>query len=161
MSSNFGAGEDSWESLGQQGDQPANLKGNQHWIFTRRTGAEAEAPEFCSSDMNRRLIGKVPDAGKDWGQEEKRASEDEMAGRHHRCKEHELGKLPKMVRDREAWRAAVHGVTKSRTRLGDRTTTPHLQPPHPEPQLLSWKSPNPGYGCLRSASWVDFRLPTC
>ena len=97
MSLNCGAGEDSWESLGQQGDQPANLKGNQPWIFTRRTEAEAEAPVFWSSGVNRRLIGKVPDAGKDWGQE-KRASEDEMAGLHHRCKEHELGKLQEMGR---------------------------------------------------------------
>ena len=44
--------------------------------------------------MNSRLTGKVPDAGKDWGQKEKRASEDEMAGRHHQCNEHELGQIP-------------------------------------------------------------------
>ena len=63
--------------------KPANLKGNQPWIFTGRTDAKAEAPVFWSSDENRQPIGKVPDAGKDWGQEEKRASEDEMAGWHH------------------------------------------------------------------------------
>ena len=60
-----------------------NLKGDQHCIFTGRTDAEAEAPVFWSSDVNRQLIGKVPDAGKDQGQKEKRASEDEMAGWHH------------------------------------------------------------------------------
>ena len=91
MSSNCGAGEDSWKSLGQLGDQsPVNFKGDQPWIFTGRTDAEAEAPIFWSSDANRRLIGKVPDAGKDWGEKEKRASE-ETAGWHHRFNGHELG----------------------------------------------------------------------
>ena len=70
--------------------KPVTLKGNQPWIFTGRTDAEAEAPVFWSSDANRQLIGKVPDAGKDWGQKEKRASEDEIARQHHRSNEHEL-----------------------------------------------------------------------
>ena len=74
--------------------KPVNLKGNQPWIFTGSTDAEAEAPVFWSSDANRRLIGKVPDAGKDWEQQEKRASEDEMAGWHQRCNERELGQTP-------------------------------------------------------------------
>ena len=74
--------------------KPVNLKGNQHWIFTGRTYAEAEAPVFWSSDVNRRLIGKVPDAGKDQGQKDKRMSRDEMAGWHHWCNEHELGQTP-------------------------------------------------------------------
>ena len=65
------------------------------WIFTGRTDAEAEALVFWSSDVNRWLIGKVPDAGKEWGQKEKRASEDEMAGQHHQCNEHELGQTPR------------------------------------------------------------------
>ena len=60
----------------------------------RRTDAEAEAPVFWSSDANRRLTGKVPDAGKDGGQKEKRASEYEMVGWHHQCNEHELGQTP-------------------------------------------------------------------
>ena len=47
------------------------------------TDVEAEALVFWSSDANRQLIGKVPDAGKDWGQKEKRASKDEMTGWHH------------------------------------------------------------------------------
>ena len=62
-----------------KGFKPVSLKGNQPWILTERTDAEAEAPVFWSSDANSQLIGKVPDAGKDWGQEEKK-SEDEMAG---------------------------------------------------------------------------------
>ena len=81
--------EDSWKSLGQQGER-TNLKGNQPWILVGRTDAEAEVPIFWSSDVNRWFIGKVPDAGKDWGQKKKRASEDEMAGWHHRCNGREL-----------------------------------------------------------------------
>ena len=67
-----------------------NLKGDQPWILTGGTDAEAEAPVFWSSDVNRWLTGKVPDAGKNWGQE-KRESEDETAGWHHWCNAHELG----------------------------------------------------------------------
>ena len=63
--------------------KPVNTKINQSWIFIGRTGVEAEAPVSWSSDVNRWLIGKVPDAGQDWGQKEKRALEDEMAGWHH------------------------------------------------------------------------------
>ena len=71
-----------------------NLKGNQPWILIGRTDAEVEISVFWSSDTDSWLIGKVPDAGKDWGQKKKRASEEEMAGRHHRCNEHELGQTP-------------------------------------------------------------------
>ena len=71
--------------------KPVNLKGYQSWKLIGRTNAEAEAPTFWSSDVNRWLIGKFPDAGKDWGRKESRMSEDEMAGWHHRCNGHELG----------------------------------------------------------------------
>ena len=121
MPSNCDAGEDSWESLGQQRDQ-TNLKGNPPWMLVGRTDAEVETPVVCSFDMNSWLIGKVPDAGKDWRQEEKGVSEDEMAGWYHQCNGHELGQTL-MVRDREAWRAAVHRVTKNWTQLGSWTTT--------------------------------------
>ena len=72
--------------------KPVNLKGDQPWIFTGRTDAEVSV--FWSSDSNRWLIGKVPDAGKDQGQKKKKASEDETAGQHHWCNEHELGQTP-------------------------------------------------------------------
>ena len=67
-----------------------NLKGDQPWIFTGRTNSEAEAAVFWPSDEKRGFTGKVPDTGKDWGQNEKRASEDEVAGWHHWYNEHEL-----------------------------------------------------------------------
>ena len=60
-------------------------------ILLALADAEAEAPVFWSSDANSRLIGKVPDAGKDWEQKEKRVWEGEMVGWHHRCNGHELG----------------------------------------------------------------------
>ena len=68
-----------------------NLQENQPWILIGRTDAEAETPALWSSDaIYSRLIGKVPNAGKDSGQKEKRASEDEMAGWHHQYNAHEL-----------------------------------------------------------------------
>ena len=83
MLSNYGSGEDSWESLEQQEIKPVNPKGNQPWIFIGRTNAEAEAPILWPPDAKNWLIWKDPDAGKDWGQEEKATAEDEMVGSHH------------------------------------------------------------------------------
>ena len=82
MLSNCGAGEDSWESLGLQGDQSLGLqvnpKRNQFWILSGRT--EADAPILWPPDVKSWLIGKDADAGKDWRQKEKGAAEDEMVG---------------------------------------------------------------------------------
>ena len=68
--------------------QPINLKGNQPWIFTGRT--DAEAPILWPPDAKSWLIGKDPDAGKNWGQEEKGTIGDEMVGWHHRLNGHEF-----------------------------------------------------------------------
>ena len=57
-----------------------NPKGNQPWIFIAKTGAEVEAQILWPPDVKSWLIGKDPDAGKDWGQEEKEVTEDEMVG---------------------------------------------------------------------------------
>ena len=86
---NCGVGEDSWKFLGLQGDQTSHPKGNQSWIFIR-TDAEAEAPILWPPDAKKWLIGKDPDAGKDWGQKEKGTTEDEMVGWHHRLDGHEF-----------------------------------------------------------------------
>ena len=71
--------------------KPFNLKENQLWILMGCTDAKAETPVFWSSDVNSWLTGKVPEAWKDWGQKEKRVSEDEMARWHYWCNEHKLG----------------------------------------------------------------------
>ena len=95
--------------------QPVHPKGDQSWVFTGRTDAEAETPVLRPPHGKSGLNGKDPDAGRDWGQEEKGATEDEMAGWCHRLNGHELSKLQEFVMDREAWRAAIHGFAKSGT----------------------------------------------
>ena len=70
--------------------QLAHPKWNQSWIFIGRTDAEAETPVLWPPDVKNRLIGKDPDAGKDWRQEEKGMAEDEMVGWHHRLYGHEF-----------------------------------------------------------------------
>ena len=70
--------------------QPVHPKGNQSWIFIGRTDAEAETPILWPPDVKSWLIGKDPDAGKDWRQEEKGTTEDEIVGWHHRFDAHKF-----------------------------------------------------------------------
>ena len=74
---NSSVGEDSCESLGLKEIQPVHSEGDQPWDFFGRNDAKAETPILWP------LIGKDSDAGRDWGQEEKGTTEDEMAGWHH------------------------------------------------------------------------------
>ena len=74
--------------------KPVNPKGNQSWIFIGRTDSEAETPILWPLDAKNWLIGKDPDSGKDWRQEEKRATEDEMVGWHHQLNGHGFGWTP-------------------------------------------------------------------
>ena len=90
---NCGIAEDSWESLGQQGHSPTILK-EINWIFIGRTDAEAETPILWPPDAKNYLFGKDFDAGKDWKQKEKRMTEDEMVGWHHRLDGREFEQAP-------------------------------------------------------------------
>ena len=74
--------------------KPVNTKGNQLWIFIGRTDADVEAPILWLLDAKSRLIGQDLDAGKDWGQEEKGAAEDEIIGWHHWLNGHEFEQNP-------------------------------------------------------------------
>ena len=88
---NCGVGEDSWESLGLQGDPTVHPKGDQSWVFIGRTDVEAETPILWPPDAKIWLTGKDPDAGKDWGQEKMETIEDEMVGWHHWLDAHGFG----------------------------------------------------------------------
>ena len=101
--------------------QPGNPKGNQSWIFVERTDADAETPILWPPDVKNWLIGKDPAAGKDWGQEEKGMTEDEMAGDITDRMHMSLGELGELVMDREAWHAAIHGIAKSQIQLSNWT----------------------------------------
>ena len=70
--------------------QPVHPKGDQSWVFIGKTDAEAETPILWPPHAKSWLIGKDPDAGRDWGQEEKATTEDEMAGWHHQLDGHEF-----------------------------------------------------------------------
>ena len=74
--------------------QPVHPKGNQSWIFTGRTDAEAKAPILWPPDAKHQLTGKDPEAGKDWRWEEKGTTEDEMVGWHHWLGGHEFEQAP-------------------------------------------------------------------
>ena len=103
--------------------QPLHSKGDQSWVFIGRNDAKAETPVLWPPHAKSRFIGKDPDAGRDWGQEEKGTTEDEMAGWHHQLDGHGLGRLWEFVMDREVWLAVIHVVAKSRTRLSNFTFT--------------------------------------
>ena len=100
--------------------QPVHPKGDQSWVFIGRADAETETPVLWPPHVKSWLIGKDPDAGRDWGQQ-KGTTEDEMAGWHHRPYGHGFGWTPGAVMDREAWRSAIQRVAKSQTRLSDWT----------------------------------------
>ena len=112
---NCDVGEDSWESLGLQEIQLVHSKGDQSWVFIGRTDAIARTPIIWPPHAKSWLIGKHSEAGRDWGQEEKGMTEDEMAGWHHWLDGHEFEWTLGVGDGQEAWRAAIHGVAESDT----------------------------------------------
>ena len=101
--------------------QPVHPKGDQSWVFFGRNDAKAETPILWPTHAKSWLIGKGSDAGRNWEQEDKCMTEDEMAWWHHRLVWVSLSELRELVMDREAWRTVIHGVAKSRTQLSDWT----------------------------------------
>ena len=116
---NCGVGDDSWESLGLQGDPTSPSKENQSWIFIGRTDAEAETPILWPPDAKDWLIGKYPSAGKNVRQEEKGTTEDEMVGWHHWLNGHEFGWTPGVSDGQGGLACCIPWVAKCWTRLSN------------------------------------------
>ena len=109
--------------------QPVHPKGSQSWIFIGRTDAEAETPILWPPDAKSWLIGKDPDAGQDWGQEEKGTTEEEMVGQHYRLDGHEFEQALGAVMGSSSGKP---GVLQS---MGSQSRT----------QLSGWTEMNLGY----------------
>ena len=99
--------------------KPVNPKGNQSWILIGRTDTETEAPILWLPNVKNQLVVKDPDAGKDWGQEENRETEDEKFGWYHRLSGHEFEQTPGDIERQGAWCVVIHGISKSWTWLNN------------------------------------------
>ena len=103
------------------GSMAVHSEGDQPWVFFGRNDAKAEAPVLWPPHGKSWLIGKDSNARRDWGQEEKGMTEDEMAGWHHRLDGRKFEWTPGVGDVQGGLPAAIHGVAKNRTRLSDWT----------------------------------------
>ena len=124
--------------------QPVHSEGDRSWVFIGRTDAEAEIPVLWPLHAKGWLIGKDPGTGRDWGQEEKGTTEDEMAGWRHQLDGHEFKWTLGVSNGRGAWGAAIHWFTKSRTQLSNWTE-------------LNWT----GSGGACGWAWVQLPSDSC
>ena len=125
---NCSVGEDSWESLGLQGSNQSILKEINPKYSLERLMLKMKLPTLWPPDVKSQLTGKDPDAGKDWGQEEKGTTEDEMVRWHHWLNGHEFEQAPGDGEEQGSLRAAAREIAKSRTGLSDWTMTTTLHP---------------------------------
>ena len=103
--------------------QPVHPKGDQSWVFIGRTDVEAETPILWPPDVKSRLIRKDPDAGKIEGRRRRGRQRMRWLDGINGSIDKSLSQLQEMVKDREAWRAPVHGVTESQTQLPERVNS--------------------------------------
>ena len=151
--------------------QPIHPKGDQSWVFIGETDAKAETPVLWPPDAESWLIWKDPDAGKDWGREEKGTTEDEVIGWHQWQNGHEFGWTLGVGNGQGSWRAEVHGLQRvgqdwvtelnwmGAKMLVAQSCLTLCDPMEPTRLFCPWNSPDKNIG-VRSHSLLQGIFPT-